>query len=266
MDQPWAVIGAKTEGVTPGFRIRDSRGDQYFIKFDPPKNPELSTSAEVISTKFFYAMGYNVPENYLASFTRAQVRVDSKATLVDSSGRERAFKESDLDALLKGIHQSPDGSYRALASKLLSGSPIGPFQYQGTRPDDPNDIFPHEHRRELRGLRVFAAWLNHDDSRAINTLDMLVGKDQKKFVRHYLIDFGSTLGSGSTGAQKYRRRLGILVGTGGGFRAHFHFRFVGSEVGSSALSGIRVNRTNRSGRTLNLKPGSPNIRIPRSQT
>ena len=204
MDQPWAVIGAKTEGVTPGFRIRDSRGDQYFIKFDPPKNPELSTSAEVISTKFFYAAGYNVPENYVASFTRAQVRVDSKATLIDSSGHERAFKESDLDTLLKGVRPSPDGSYRVLASKLLSGNPIGPFQYQGTRPDDPNDIFPHEHRRELRGLRVFAAWLNHDDSRAINTLDVLVTKEQKKFVRHYLIDFGSTLGSGSTGVQKYR--------------------------------------------------------------
>src|SRR5262245_29530431 len=25
MDGPWSVIGAKTEGVTPGFRIRDSR-------------------------------------------------------------------------------------------------------------------------------------------------------------------------------------------------------------------------------------------------
>src|SRR5262245_19805778 len=27
MEQPWVVIGAKTEGITPGFRIRDSRGD-----------------------------------------------------------------------------------------------------------------------------------------------------------------------------------------------------------------------------------------------
>ena len=28
---------------------------------DPIENPEMSTAAEVISTKFFYAVGYNVP-------------------------------------------------------------------------------------------------------------------------------------------------------------------------------------------------------------
>ena len=36
------------------------------MKFDPPSNPEMSTAAEIISTKFLYAMGFNVPENYLA--------------------------------------------------------------------------------------------------------------------------------------------------------------------------------------------------------
>jgi hypothetical protein len=49
-----------------------------------------------------------------------------------------------------------------------------------------------------------AAWLDHDDSRAINSLDMLVSERGRQFVRHYLIDFGSTLGSGSTTAQKPR--------------------------------------------------------------
>jgi hypothetical protein len=62
---------------------------------------------------------------------------------------------------------------------------------------------PHEHRRELRGYRVFCAWLNHDDSRAINTLDAYVGGDGSGHVRHYLIDFSSTLGSGSD----YLRRI-----------------------------------------------------------
>ena len=53
-------------------------------------------------------------------------------------------------------------------------------------------------------MRVFAAWLNHDDSRAINSLDVLVGQPGRRHVRHYLIDFGSTLGSGSVSAQKAR--------------------------------------------------------------
>ena len=81
MEKAWDVIGAKTEGITPGFRIRDGRGDVYFLKFDPPGNQEMTTAAEVISTKIFYALGYNVPENYLAFFKRPQLRVDSKAKL-----------------------------------------------------------------------------------------------------------------------------------------------------------------------------------------
>jgi hypothetical protein len=33
---------------------------------------------------------------------------------------------------------------------------------------------PHEHRRELRALRVFGAWTNLVDLKAGNTLDALV--------------------------------------------------------------------------------------------
>ena len=193
-EQPWTIIAAKAEGVTPGFRIRDAHGDIYVLKFDPLEYPELSTAAEVISTKFFHAFGFNVPENYIAFFRRDQLRVDESSNL----------SEQDLDNLLKRVPQRPDGTFRVMASKLLPGTAVGPFQYFGTRGDDPNDIFPHENRRELRGLRVFAAWLNHDDSRAINTLDMLVNERGRRFVKHYLIDFGSTLGSGSTGPQKPR--------------------------------------------------------------
>ena len=108
-DGPWIVIGAKTEGITPGFRIRDSRGDVYFIKFDPPQNPEMATAAEVISTKFFYAMGYNVPENYIAFFTRQQLRADPKATITDGLGRERRLEESDLDLILQRVHRAENG-------------------------------------------------------------------------------------------------------------------------------------------------------------
>jgi hypothetical protein len=204
LDGQWIVTDGKSEGVTPGFRIRDSRGDSYFIKFDPVSNPEMATSAEVISTKFFYAMGFNVPENYLVFFKREDLLVDQSAEISEGLGPKRKMDENDLDRLLARVPMTMDKRYRAIASKLLGGRPIGPFIYFGTAPDDPNDVIPHEHRRELRGLQVFSAWLNHDDSRAVNTQDTIVTENGMTFVRHYLIDFGSTLGSGSIMAQKPR--------------------------------------------------------------
>lgn len=201
---PWTVIGAKSEGITPGLTIRDSAGDNYFIKFDPPGNPEMASGAEVISTKFFYAFGYNAPENYLATLRRESLVIDPATQIADADGKRHRMDGRDLDALLEKAARQPDGGYRVIASKALPGRPLGHFRYYGTRPDDPNDIFRHEHRRELRGLSVFAVWLNHDDSRSINTLDVLVPEGGRSTIRHYLLDFGSTLGSGSTQAQTAR--------------------------------------------------------------
>ena len=200
----WTIVGGKSEGITPGLTIRDSAGDTYFIKFDPPDYPEMASGAELISTKLFHAFGYNTPENYLATLRRESLSIDPKTRIDDRDGRPRPMTPRDLDTLLKKVARHPDGSYRVVASKALPGRPVGHFRYYGTRPDDPNDIFPHEHRRELRGLSVFAAWLNHDDSRSINTLDVLVNENGRSRVRHYLLDFGSTLGSGSTQAQTTR--------------------------------------------------------------
>ena len=106
--------------------------------------------------------------------------------------------EADLDTILGRVARQADGGYRAVASLLLAGKPKGGFAFRGLRPDDPNDIIPHERRRDLRALRVFCAWLNHDDIRVGNTLDMYVTEGGRSFLRHYLIDFGSTFGSHTT--------------------------------------------------------------------
>ena len=52
-----------------------------------------------------------------------------------------------------------------------------------------------ENRRDLRGLYVFSAWLNNTDVRGGNTLDAVINQNGLQFIRHYLIDFGSALGS-----------------------------------------------------------------------
>jgi hypothetical protein len=145
-----------------------------------------------------------VPENYIARLHPTALRIDPAAEVRDPGGRRRPMERRDVEAILKRSARHPDGTYRVLASKALDGTPLGPFRYYGTRPDDPNDIFPHEHRRELRGLLVFAAWLNHEECTSGNTLDTLVTRDGRTIVRHHLIDFGATLGSGSVQAQTPR--------------------------------------------------------------
>jgi hypothetical protein len=117
--------------------------------------------------------------------------------LKDGAGRKRDIRESDVDEMLAKTPHTAGGRYRGMASLLITGKPIGPFQYQGTRGDDPNDLVPHEHRRDLRALRTFCAWLGHDDSKALNSLDMLTQEGGTPFVKHYLIDFGASLGSAS---------------------------------------------------------------------
>ncbi len=197
----WRVVAGKAEGKATGFRIVDPDGDPYLLKFDPKGHMELLTGAEAVSTHLFYALGYHVPQNYVVRFRRVQLRPAADATYETLTGDEKPITQAVIDRFLSQAPRYEDGSYRALASLFIEGKPLGPFQYFGVRPDDPNDLFPHEMRRELRGLRVFAAWVNHDDARSANTFDALVEVDGRRYVRHYLLDFGTTLG-GDPGGPK----------------------------------------------------------------
>lgn len=191
---PWTVT-RKTSGITPGFRIRDAQGTAYIIKFDPPDYQELTSGAEVVATKLYHASGYNVPENHIVRFRPDMLQVAPDATFIDESGATRRMTSADLERILAPVPRAADGTMRALASKFLAGKPKGPFRYYGLRKDDANDWIPHEHRRDLRGLRIVAGWLNDNDIREQNTLDMYVTEDGRSFLRHHLIDFGSSLGS-----------------------------------------------------------------------
>jgi hypothetical protein len=197
----WPIVQEKSSGITPGYRVTDPTGHLYQVKFDPPEHPEMASGAEVIGAAIYHALGYNVVQGYIVEVDPAQIAIAPTATTVDLTGRQRPMRREDVDRILSRAARLPNGKYRATLSRFADGRPLGYFKYYGTRPDDPNDIHPHEHRRELRGNRVFSAWLNHDDSRGINSLDMLEGPKGRQYIRHYIFDFGSIMGSGSTMAQ-----------------------------------------------------------------
>ncbi len=201
IDETWTVSRGKSQGLTPGFEITDARGTRYVIKLDPVGFPDLSSAAEVIATKIFYAMGYNVPENSIVRFDPDKLVVAEGAQAEDRFGDAVSLTKRRLSRMLRHVPRLPDGRIRAMASKYVDGQTLGPFRYHGTRTDDPNDIVAHEDRRELRGLRLFSAWLNHDDTRAHNTQDSWVTENGTRYVKHHLIDFGSAFGSGTVDLQ-----------------------------------------------------------------
>jgi hypothetical protein len=208
---PYTVVAAKTEGVSAGFRIRDARGLLYFVKADPPSNPEMATAADVMGALFLYAAGYNVPENYILVGRPAEFRLAEKATVKSISGKNRRLTTSELRQIFDRIPREKDGSIRVMGSLSLPPKIVGPFRYAGVRSDDPNDLVPHQQRRDLRGLAVLFAWLNHTDAKGENSLDTVEGEgDNARFV-HHLLDFGDCFGSDSDIAKDPRHGQEYIV-------------------------------------------------------
>ncbi len=192
----WTVIRGKGAGVAPGFTARDEKGVMWFVSFDGRDNPVAPTAAIAVATRLFWALGYFQVENHLTTLRPENVIVDPSATL-RAHGKRRRMTAKDLEQVFERAAKSADGSYRVIAGAALPGRPVGGFRYYGTRPDDPNDVVPHEHRRELRALQVFGAWANLVDMKAGNTLDTVITENGRGVVRHYLQDVGSTFGTGA---------------------------------------------------------------------
>ncbi len=189
------VVAGKSAGISPGFNVRDARGNTFVVKFDPVGNLHLASAAGVISSRLFHAAGYYTPEDFIIVFDSSKLALDPEAEIPVNGGGKRKMTYGDIRNELSRTEPLPDGRYLALASKFVPGRPLDPFFFDGVRRDDPNDYYLHQHRRELRGLYVISSWLNHVDMRYANTLDVFI--DPPGYVRHYLIDFAATLGSGT---------------------------------------------------------------------
>ncbi len=106
---------------------------------------------------------------------RRTSQIDPKATIKRPSGARTPFTRGrhGRDARARGP-QCRRHLPRVGRPPAAGNGPRDRSATQGTRSDDPNDLVPHEHRRELRALRVFGAWTNLVDWKAGNTLDTLV--------------------------------------------------------------------------------------------
>lgn len=245
--EEWLVTRGKGPGgFHPGFRAsHPGDPDQvYQLEVDPKEHPQLASGAELIGALVYHALGYNVQDVYTVRVDPSRLTISPKATVRDASG-QRAFVQSDLDAVLSNAARDSDGRFYMSATRFSQGEDLGQFRYFGTRRDDPNDIHPHEHRRELRANRVFAAWLAHDDSRAVNTLNLRVETEGRKFIRHYMHDFGALLGSATRFAEP-------------AINNHEHFIPKDSSLKGLAGLGFYFPRYARSNRADDLPPSVGN--------
>jgi hypothetical protein len=196
----WHVLTVKPYGSRPGILIRDARQQRYLLLFDDPDSPEVSTSAQVISSHILYAIGYHVPESYIVTFPREKLVLGEGAEIVSSAGNTRVLAEKDVDVFLSAVPRIGPRRFRAVAVHVSpddATSVLGPYQMFATRSDDPNDIVPHEHRRDLRGLFVIASWLDLARVRATSTLDFVIDDGRAPpHIRHYIAELWSSLGGG----------------------------------------------------------------------
>jgi hypothetical protein len=210
-DGSWTIDKGKDNGANPGFRVNIEGLGKFMLKTDPETEPDRATGATAIAARIYHAVGYYSACDSVVYFRPSLLKLKPGLTVTNNQGVTSRFDRARLDEILKQASHR-DGLVRMVASEWLPGKPIGPYRYEGTRDDDPNDVIPHEDRREVRAARLVAAWLNHFDSREQNTMDVFLPvdkahKDGPGFVRHYIIDMGDCFGSQWT-VDGISRRLG----------------------------------------------------------
>lgn len=214
-DGTWLIDHGKTNGSSPGFRVSIPGAGKYLFKGEPPEQPERPSAASAIGAAAYAAAGFNTSCEQIVYFRPSLLKLAPGLTHQGNFGAMVPFDQKAVDKILADCpHQG--GLVRMQVSAWLPGYLIGPFSYTGTRSDDPNDIIAHDDRRELRGGRLLAAWLDHFDAREQNSMDSWIAESHEKkakpdaspgHVVHYYLDTSDCLGS-EWDWEEISRRLG----------------------------------------------------------
>ena len=163
-----------------------------------------------------------MPETYLVVLDRERLVIETNASDITSVGGLRTLQPTDIDRLLANVERRPDGKVPGRCAARVRGCAVPDRPFSGLRDTQRRSQRRggHEHRRDLRGLYVFSAWLNHTRMDPLHTMDVVVHPEgQAPHVRHYLLDFMSTLGSaGTTGPKAVWEGRDPVYGRGAAIR------------------------------------------------
>jgi hypothetical protein len=217
LHKPWTIKSTKVGGAEVGFTIADARGEKFMLKFDTRGFPEQETATNIIVGKLLWACGFNVPEDFVVDLRREDLVLAKDATMTDTLGKKQPLTPEELDRKLERVEIEPDGRIRAYASRWIAGKSLGGHPGTGVRHDDPNDRIPHELRRDLRGSYAMFSWLDHVDVQESNYLDSWVtdrSDKERHYVKHYLLDFGKSMGVMATTGHDPRRGHAYFIDFG----------------------------------------------------
>ncbi len=237
----WVIDQGKANGANPGFRVRLPDGTRYMLKADVPDQPEKATAATAIAARLYHAAGWYAPCDTVVHIDPRMLTLTPGLTVTDNWGATRPFDRAALDRVLEGASWR-GGLVRFAASRWLPGRPLGPFTYSGIAEDEPGDVIAHEDRRDLRGARLMAAWLNHWDSREQNTMRVWISDDVSRpdaspgRVLHYIMDLGDCFGS-ERDDEVVARRMG-----------HVYFLDVGAMLADFVTFGLVTRPWHRAAR------------------
>jgi hypothetical protein len=212
-DGTWIIDHGKMGGYTDGFRVTIPGKGKFLFKAEDSADSEHSSAAQTVGAAVYHAAGFYTTCEQVVYFKPSLLHLNPGLHWKHNFGDTEDF---DDKALAKVLDHCPhrEGRVRMQASEWLPGYSIGPWFYEGKRSDDPNDVIRHEDRRDLRGMRVLAAWLSRFDARSGNTLATWFSEKGQPpdgspgHVIHNQMDTSEALGSEWTGMEAITRRLG----------------------------------------------------------
>jgi len=210
-DGSWVIEAGKKGGSVDGFRVAVPGKGKYLLKSTGAM--ERVAAADLIGIAIYHAVGFDTPCDQTVRVRHELLSLRPHLQYKLSFDRAHPFDQRMLSKVLAAT-TGQDGLALMTASAWLPGTIIGPFRYDGLRADDPNDVVPHQDRRELRASRLLAAWINHFDTREGNTLDAWLpsapgtAAGSPGYVRHYHIDTSESLSSDAWGQDELARRIG----------------------------------------------------------
>jgi hypothetical protein len=153
-DGTWLIDHGKTDGSWPGFRVNVPGKGKYLFEGEPANQPEHPSAASAIGAAVYAAVGFNTSCEQIVYFRPFLLKLAPGLQRKGNFGAMEPFDQKAVDKILADAPHRGD-LVRMQASAWLPGYLIGPFSCTGTRPDGPNDIIPHDDRRELRGGRLW---------------------------------------------------------------------------------------------------------------